>query len=293
MILDDIQKLDPTAERAVIINVGTKLLTTLALLSTLRHANMPVLLVDCQSKDGSWDHFVRMMGQRKFDLIAAPLRPHGETLDWIFRNIPAEKVLAVDSDLELLGPEIIEIARRFIDNPNVFGCGFTHGPCWMSPDDRVGYYQERLWMPMTMLKVSHIRQALDAGCSFLPKTIPNDCGLSRFVSRVLAQRFRFGPTRNWRLSWLDWLKGSYYGQKPCYVFCDTGAVIYQHLKYRRGLYFAGFPAEVQSYVTHFCGVTRLLLDPSDPRTPSRDKVDQDVRDRLERVYGFPVDERLE
>jgi hypothetical protein len=287
MILTDIAQLKPSDERAVIINVGTKLVATLSLLSTLRHAEMPTLVIDCESNDGSWDHFCRLMKSYEFDLLAAPLKPHGATLDWLFQNIPAQKTLLVDSDVEIFDPDLLRFMRRFIDNPLVFGGGFLHGPCWMATHPGVGYYQERPWMPIAMLKTSCVRRALAAGRSFLPKTIPNDCAASKFISRVLGRRFRFSRTRNWRLSWFDRFKGNYYGQKPCYVFCDTGAVVYQYLKHDCGLYFAGVPAEVQNCVTHFHGVTRLKLDPTDPIAADLADIAATVRNRLEQVYNFP------
>ena len=46
MILKDISELKPTEELAVIINVETKMLTTLALMSTLRYAGHGVEIED-------------------------------------------------------------------------------------------------------------------------------------------------------------------------------------------------------------------------------------------------------
>ncbi len=56
-----------------------KLVTTLALLSALRYAGMPVLIIDCRSEDGSWEHFIKLMEAYDFDLLSAPLKKHGET----------------------------------------------------------------------------------------------------------------------------------------------------------------------------------------------------------------------
>ena len=99
MILSDLKYLATSHNQAVIINVGTRQVTTLALLSALRHAQMPVLLIDCESNDGSWDYFTRLMEDRPFDMLSAPLRQHGETLDWLFQNINCDNLLLIDSDL--------------------------------------------------------------------------------------------------------------------------------------------------------------------------------------------------
>ena len=287
MILKNISQLTASKHQAVIINVSTKSVTTLALLSVLRFAAMPVLVIDCESQDGSFDHFTRLMKVHDFDLLAAPLKKHGNTLDWIFEFIPAEKVLLVDSDVEILGSEIIRIIKNFIDEERVFGGGFTHGPCWLPDHPGIGYYQERMWIPLTMLNVAHVRRALHAGCSFIDETILNDFAASNFISRLLALRFKKPSLRNRRLSWLSRFRTSYYGLKPAYVFCDTGAAVYQFLKYREGLSFAGLPAEQHGrYVTHFHGVTRSLLDPDDTNSTSLAEIDKQVRERLEQVYGF-------
>ena len=60
MFINNLSDLPRSRERAVIINVGTKIVSPLALLSTLRYAGMPVLLIDCESKDGSLDHFIKL-----------------------------------------------------------------------------------------------------------------------------------------------------------------------------------------------------------------------------------------
>lgn len=287
MILTNLNELPSAPARAVIINVGTKLVTTLALLSALRYAGMPVLVIDCESQDGSWDHFSQLMKNHEFDLLAAPLKTHGITLDWLFRNLHDERVLLIDSDIEINSPEIMEWMKRFIGQNKVFGCGFTHGPCWLHDRPGIGYYQERMWIPLTFLKTAHVRQALEAGMSFAATTIYNDFAPSAFLSKRLASRFRHPSTQNWKLSWLNAFKNVFYGHKPCYVFCDTGAMVYQYLKYRKGLYFAGFPAEIQDgQVTHFHGVTRGVLNPSDPICTHMQDILQQVRDRLKNAYGI-------
>lgn len=292
MILSDLKSLTASHNQAVIINVGTRQVTTLALLSALRHAQMPVLLIDCESKDGSWDYFTRLMEDRPFDMLSAPLRQHGETLNWLFRNINCDNLLLIDSDLEILNGDIVRWMARLIEQSHVFGAGFTHGPCWLHDNPGVGYYQERMWMPITLLKTVCVRQALEKGHSFSAMVRNNDFFPSRLVSNRLAKRFNNPRTRSLRLSWLDAFKTSYFGQKPCYVFCDTGANVFQHLKYQMGLHFAGFPAEVQmGDVTHFHGVTRAVLNPDDPIATSMEEITGTIRNRLRNEYGFDAERR--
>jgi hypothetical protein len=293
MLLKSLTDLPAAPERAVIINVGTKWVSTLALLSALRHADMPVLVIDCEYGDGSIEHFRGLMETHTFDLLSAPLKKHGLTLDWLFRNTKDEKILLIDSDVEILGPEIIRLAKNLIeaqpeDQEVVFGSGFTHGPSWLHDHPGIGYYQERMWIPLTFLRAQHVREALQKGFSFAERLIPNDVSFWPLLSRILGLRFRLGFSRGWKLSWLNPLKRSYYGQKPSYVFCDTGADVFQHLKYDRGLRFSGIPGELhRRFVTHFHGITRQTLDARETNSLQNGGMRQ-VLERLDKAYGIKI-----
>ena len=71
---------------AIIINCSTKEQTTLALVSALRHARLPVTVIDCESTDGSLAFFRRLRDRLPFDLAEMPLRRHGDSLDRLFRE---------------------------------------------------------------------------------------------------------------------------------------------------------------------------------------------------------------
>lgn len=287
MILDTLSALPEHDEQAVIINVGTKTVTTLALLSALRYAGMPVLVVDCGSQDGSLEHFATLMQTYDFDLLSAPLRKHGQTLDWLFRHIPARKVLLIDSDLELLDAEILGIMRRFIDHRDVLGSGFFHGPSWLLDHPGIGFYEERPWIPLTLLKVATMREGLAAGYSFMERKIYNDFGPSAVIAHALAARFRIRRFRDSKLSWLNLFKRTYYGHRPSYVICDTGADIYQYLKHHKGYEYAGLPLVVSPpFVKHYHGITRRQLDSSDPAAMRVADAIDEVRQRLRDGYGI-------
>jgi len=288
-LLTRLEDLPHARSRAVIINVGTKTVSTLALLSALRHAEMPVLLIDCEYGDGSLAHFSELQKSFGFDLLSAPLQKHGKTLDWLFARIPADNVLLVDSDVEIIDPAIIRMMTSFIDEPRVFGCGFVHGPCWLPDRPGVGYYQERMWIPLTLLKTARVREALAAGLSFGERTILNDFAPSRLISRLLAARFRFPALRARALSWLSPFKNTYNGHRPSFVFCDTGADVFQYLKYERGYAFVGYPAELhERFAFHFHGATRRTLDAGDLNSLQAGGTDA-VPQRLREEYGFAMD----
>jgi hypothetical protein len=296
MLLEDIADLPAEPERAVIINCSTRVVTTLALLSTLRHALMPVLLIDCESTDGSLAHFRSLMDRYDFDLLSAPLREHGDTLDWLFKHIPAERVLLVDSDTDILSPDIVRFFRDHIDPPTVFGCGFNNGPGWL--DDahfarsRIlgALYCERMFMPLTLLKVAPVREALSQGKSFLAFRHDNEYSLLppvawlRAHSRIARLVLRIGPS---------WLRVNWHGVKPRVVYHDTGAQIYQFLRYEKMMGFAGLPERCHPrYLTHFFGTTRIALFGETHQGKDEGggpaKIDAEARRRLRDLYAETV-----
>jgi len=310
MIYHDIAELPPAEEQVVITNISTKIVTTLALLSALKYAEMPVLILDCESNDGSFEYFSKLMKTFKFDLLSAPLKEPGTNLDWLFSQVPIQKVLLLDSDAELLNSEIVKLAHEYIDDENTFGFGFIDGPCWweqhevvrMFPEQALsepprGYYEERPWLPFTILKTSMIQEALQAGRSFYMRRLCNDFAPSQLISRMLLrrymlkryllERYHVSIFRNSDLSWLNPFKQSFHGHKPSWILYDCGADVYEYLKYQKNYDFVGFPARFHSrYVSHLWGVSRLVADQSDtPGTPLNNA--QDIaRKRLKEVYGF-------
>ncbi len=289
MHLRDLSELRPSREQAVIINVSTRLPTTLALLSALRHASMPVLLVDCESKDDSLAWFSSLMATRSFDLLSAPLKPHGRTLDWLFAHVPCEKLLLVDSDVELLGPDILAFMRQFIDDHRTFGAGFVDEPGFLVNEAGFlhnAYYHERPWIPLALLKVSMVREALAHGCSFVDKVVFNDVA-GGLLTKVARRARRSLPSLTQPLLRVpDALRVAYNGLRPELVYYDTGAEVYEHLKFRREHLFVGLPAHfAPRYVTHFSGVSRHVVQGGG--TPL-DRIAGVVSERLRAGYGVDV-----
>jgi hypothetical protein len=289
VFLRSIHDLPESDELAVIINVGTKAVSTLALMSALRFAQMPVLLVDCESKDGSVARFTDLQKTHPFFLLSAPLQEHGKTLDWIFSHVAANKVLLLDSDAEILSDFAMSLVKRAIAHPQVFGAGYTHGPAWLEERHgaapNVKYYQERMWIPFSFLKVSFIREALEANHSFAAREFYNGIFPVYRISRLLDRHLPSVLPEQLAGKVFTRLRRNFYGHTPEYVYYDTGADVFQYLKYERGLYFAGTPAETQSEVAHYHGVTRLILDPMDRNGTEVNSILATVLHRLEDEYG--------
>lgn len=102
MIYDNIKNVPYTENKVIIINVGTRIVTTLSLLAAIRNSGFRVLLIDCRYKDiDDWFYFKMLNEKYDFDLISLPLQEHGRTLDYVFNNLNADNILLIDSDLEL------------------------------------------------------------------------------------------------------------------------------------------------------------------------------------------------
>ena len=182
--------------RAVVINVGTDLTATLALASIRFRTSLPALLVSCDPTLESAARFDRLMRKWEFDVIERPVRSHGETLDWLFSGIRADKVLLVDSDAELRDPAWVDRILGYVDHPLVFGAGFVHRPV-IKPHT---LNPEHAYTPCLLLRAADVREALRAGATFRFHIVYNDFRFNRRVARVLASRLRheFAP-RNGRV----------------------------------------------------------------------------------------------
>ena len=309
MRLRSLRELDEVEQRVLIINVHTELVSTLAVLSALRHApGMRVLLVDCDQTPAGRDHWDRLTRRWDFDVVGQPLRSHGIALDHLVPQLRAEVFLKLDSDAELRSPTVIpELLGRF-RHPRVFGAGWTEGGWWMNENQNAApftaIYHERPWTQCVVFRSALVRQALDRGISFEARVIHNDVRWSRSLSRLMASRFLGDPhapdqpaleclperwqlrLRTSRLTALAWARGDFYGNRPNYVFADMGADVYHWCKYKRAMLFAGLPAKLvrEDDVFHYGGVTRLALDPGQTNGVRLEAIAAGVRRRLGEVY---------
>jgi hypothetical protein len=291
MIIKEISNLKRIKQRCIIINYNTKKVTFLSLLSAIRYTKVPILLIDCKSNDGSFEFFSSLQDRYNFDLISLPLNSHGSTLDFIFSTLNDEEILLLDSDLEILDTMIIEYLNRHINYPRIFGSGFLDGPGILSNEIfknsglQNAFYFERPFMPIVLFKVNFIKEALEAGISFNTITIKNGMGLipgfltknSRQL-RIISESLRLFRKR-------------YFTLYPSKIFYDTGAKIYEYLRYNKFNFFVNLPQPCHSeYVTHYWGVTRNTIDPEDKLTGQFvQNLDIIVSERLKKEYNEYLD----
>lgn len=253
-------------EIAVVINVSTKYLSTLALLSIKRHTRLPVLVINCplENDDGSYDYFVKLMKDIDFDLLCLPLKSHGSTLDYIFKNINCERILLIDSDAEILSKDIIELLLNNSRKENFFGSGFKHEHR-RQMDDKYnldnGIYCERMWLPTCILNVKHIREAINVGFSFNVATLYSNNPKLNFLARKWYHRYKISIFRSKKLSFLaELFKFRLLNIEAEWIFCDTGALIFQYLCYKKQYdYFGLTEMSYPEYIIHALGATRGLM----------------------------------
>jgi hypothetical protein len=309
MRIQSLQDLQPQRGRTVVINAHTDLVTTRALLSAVELGGQPVLLVNCAPPASSTAHFDRFASTYGIDVLEAPLKLHGQTLDRLFSELRDERILLLDSDAEVRDPSLVPWMHEMLDDGRVFGAGFTQGPHlapehWPQPAGTV-LYMERPWVPCTMLRVSHVMEALAAGRTFVPQFVPNDVGAGRRASNFLAARW--GPpwaphskkfnalpavlrerAKSWRLDRLAPLRSSYYRVvRPSMAFYDTAADVHEHLRFERGLLYAGIPYELGTdRVHHYEGVSRYVLVGAMVDDTSPDDIHHELVDHLQTRYGY-------
>jgi hypothetical protein len=304
------------AVRAVIINVGTELVTTLALASAIEHCSIPILLINCDPTAESRSHFSKLMDEWDFDVLEAPGRTHGRTLDRLFRKIKADSVLLLDSDAEIRDRAVIERMLSDLQHPSVFGAGFVHGAGWLGEGSGCGrdvvLYEERPWLPCALFRTDDMQKALAAGVSFEMRVIHNDFAFSKALSQQLAKRLQatgFTPPsktiqrlpedikhrlRSSALPWLRWARREFHGLRPNVVYMDTGADIYQWCKYHGRRRFAGPPLELlEDRIVHYQGVTRRhLYGDRAPKSTiagahfALSDIESEVLSRLRTEYNF-------
>jgi hypothetical protein len=288
-------ELPPQPALSVIINCGTKWVTSLALAAARANTEWPVLLIDCESRDGSREHFASLSKRHGLDFywLDWPLRRHGMALDALFRDVPAERVLLVDSDLEILEKHLVEAMDGALRAREMnYGAGFLHRAQWMGAahglPDRVALYAERMWIPLVLLRTAAVRQALARGTSFAQQRMFLEWPGHPTLSRWLGYRH-----------WIPGLRGLARGNArdpgdppPRIVEYDTGARMHAALL-DEGYAFAALDEGRWGDVRHYHGASRSRLtarlrDAARRLGTRRAKPDagDDARARLKTRYGI-------
>lgn len=283
-----------SSERAVIVNVHTLLCTTLAILSTRRYMDMPLLVIDCPLNGESDAEALRCLQKNyDFDLICLPLRHHGDTLDDLFLHIQTDWLYVVDSDVEILNAEALRIMRTMrkqslVDEKHIFGVGMKQVSGYGLPPMEHTYHAERMWIPYCCLNVALIRAEIKRGNSF---NITAKTNLKLTGGAFRKVRNKLNKHKMYKLGYatdicMNMFRKRYKGHRIDETLYDTGALLFEVLS-AKGLHyidwsFYAYPA----YVTHFCGVTRSAMYSNEPVAAQISDIEQTIRQRLSEVYHF-------
>lgn len=309
----DLRELPFVPSRTVIIHCGTRLATSLALASANANTDTAILLIDCESRNDSRAYFARLAARHRlrFDRLAWPLRSHPATLDAVFRQIRAETVLLMDSDLELRERHVYDAMKAALaDDPRAYGAGFLHAPQWLGLRNGAppctGYYAARMWIPCVLLRTSIIRDAVHRGASFSARRLHYEIPGFPRLSRLAGYRFRVRALRSLRLPRIVGRSRDapdIDGHRPLFLEYDTGAELHARLV-ADGSRFAALPDALWGDVEHYHGMTRATLagtlrraarhlrivDTGDDAAPSQSAAA--IRARLRNTYDIDADERL-
>jgi hypothetical protein len=288
----EISEIPFTKEIAIVINVSTKYVSTLALLSIKKHTDLPVLLIDCHAPndDGSYDYFSKLLNQVDFGLLQLPLKSHGSTLDYIFRNIKSDRVLLLDSDAEILSGDVVSFFLKESRKETYFGAGFKHEFRRIEYENggyKNGLYCERMWLPLCVLDVKKVTEALDANKSFNVKTLFSNKPTFQRVARKFHKRYKY-PYFRTHFSFLSRVFGfRFLNFDVEWIFCDTGALLFQYLCYSKQYDYSGITENsYPDYAIHALGVTRGIL--SDDSEVARFETYKTFISKINEVYLIDV-----
>lgn len=289
-----ISEIPYSSERAVIVNVHTLLCTTLAILSTRRYMDMPLLVIDCPlHNESDAGALRRLQKEYNFDLCCLPLKRHGDTLDDLFLHIASDWIYLVDSDVEILNDEALRMMRimrkrGLVDDKQIFGVGMKQLPGYgVSPMEHT-YFTERMWIPYCCLNVALVQKEIISGGSFniIAKTNLYFAGGGfRKVRNKLIKYNLLSLAHIVDLSMSIFRKG-YRGHCIDETLYDTGALLFKALSDEGLRYIDWSFLTYPMFVTHFCGVTRSAIYVNENFAVGINDIKQTILRRLEEEYNF-------
>ena len=81
-----VEDLPTETARAVIINVGTYAVSSLALASAVAYSSLPILVIDCDPTPEGSLHFEDLMAEWGFDLLDAPRRAQVASAEVVYER---------------------------------------------------------------------------------------------------------------------------------------------------------------------------------------------------------------
>jgi hypothetical protein len=257
--INDIPKLGTIA---IVISLNTRLFTTLAVASAARNLALPILIVECQSSDGSYETLSTLQFECDTWILRHPARAHGLMIDKLMRELNADRVLLIDSDVEVLDGTAYRLMADAMNNTEAselappYGAGWITGGHYM-PADRMPdvWFLPRSWIPFSLFDRECCAQLVEAGQSFDMKLEGNEFPVQS-IANLLARRARYSLLCSIKLPWLRQFRKERFGRRAPFYFHDTGARLHE-AALQAGYRFVDIgEAPMCASITHFLGATR-------------------------------------
>lgn len=287
-LIATLEEVPPRATVGLVIGIDTRLFTLLAVASAARHLQIPLLIVDGYSNDGSFEALQALDLPVESWLIRMERRIHGIFIDKIMRELPATRVLLIDSDLEVRDGNAFRAMSAALDQPgaaNTYGAGVSHGDHDMTNDGMPHvWFPRRPWIPFTLFDRARAVALLDAPSTFEAKRVGNEFPV-QWIADLLLKRGHFAFSKSWQFKALEPLRKERRGARAAFYIYDTGALIYEAAE-AKGWPFAeiGWDA-MNASVVHHEGATRST---EHIRWRGESEAEQRISETLERDYQVKV-----
>jgi hypothetical protein len=256
--LDELPSLETLG---LVIGIDTRIFTTLAVASAARHLPIPLLIVDGYSNDGSFEALRELDLPVESWLIRMERRIHGVFIDKFVRELKTERLLLIDSDVEVEASTAFNamttaLSAAIAEGNDAFAAGCSHGDHTMENDGMPhAWFSRRPWIPFVLLDRARCAALLDAGATFEVKFVGNELPLQG-LANLLAKRAHFGFSKPWRFRFLTPLRRMRRGVRSALYVYDTGGLVFETAE-RHGLRFAEIGWDtMNASVVHYDGATR-------------------------------------
>ena len=247
--------------RVIIINVDTVAYTALAAASARQTMPFDITLIDCSRGEAQIQAAAKLAAQLDLDYRRWPLQTHGQTLDRLFDNTEADRLILLDSDAEILD------ARPMLHALEVDPGDHEYGIAWEQPTARateaglpISLYMARPWIPFCAFTVRHVRELIADGASFEARRVDNDLlWLPSRIRRLISLRRHVPIIRKLDLDRFQSHQQTIDGETTPYFEFDTGAALHRTAR-ARGLSLRRLSWDIhEATVFHVHGGTRSKL----------------------------------
>lgn len=247
--------------RVVIINVDTVTYTALAAASARQTMPFDITLIDCSRAEAQAQATANLAAQLDLDYRRWPLKTHGQTLDRLFGNTEADRLILLDSDAEILD------GRPMLHALQADPGGHEYGIAWEQPTARateagspISLYMARPWIPFCAFTVHQVRELITDGASFEARRVDNDLlWLPARLRRLISLRRHVPILRTLDLDRFQSHQQTIDGETTPYFEFDTGAALHRTAR-ARGLSLRRLSWDIhEATVFHVHGGTRSKL----------------------------------